>query len=448
MRGHLSEARRWLDRALAAGGGASRASRARGLGGAAEIALFQTDYGGARRLIEQAVVLWQELGDETARAYAFCLLGHAHTMLGDLATGRAQNEESAAHFRATGDQAGLMLALNNLSVVARLQGDYPSAVAAASENLALASVDGDPYMLALATRQRGRLAFDEHDTARAQQLLEESLALYRRRADSWQIGATLLVLAQVALVDEDSARATVYADEALVLFRQVGATGACAALLGVLGHAARLAGDGRRAAACYGENLRLFRDTAGEQYIPYGVAGLAWTALWLGRPEAAARLLAAARALPDTPTAVFDHTSHALYERSIASVRTELGLKAFDQAWAAGEALTLEQAATEALVLADEVAALPNEALGLLVRRSLDSPRTRRAAHPDGLTAREVEILALAAGGHSNRAIAETLVLSIRTVERHLDHVYAKTGVHGRQQLRAYAQNHGIALPG
>jgi DNA-binding NarL/FixJ family response regulator len=55
------------------------------------------------------------------------------------------------------------------------------------------------------------------------------------------------------------------------------------------------------------------------------------------------------------------------------------------------------------------------------------------------LTERELEVLRLLADGHSNREIAEQLVLSTRTVERHIENVYAKIGVNGRAAATAYA---------
>ncbi|BDZ42140.1 LuxR family transcriptional regulator [Paraoerskovia sediminicola] len=51
------------------------------------------------------------------------------------------------------------------------------------------------------------------------------------------------------------------------------------------------------------------------------------------------------------------------------------------------------------------------------------------------LTQREREVAALAAGGLSSKAIAERLTLSVRTVDSHLSRVFAKTGVHSRQEL-------------
>jgi len=45
-----------------------------------------------------------------------------------------------------------------------------------------------------------------------------------------------------------------------------------------------------------------------------------------------------------------------------------------------------------------------------------------RARYPDGLTEREVEVLRLISAGHRNDEIAEQLVLSVRTVERHANY--------------------------
>ena len=68
-----------------------------------------------------------------------------------------------------------------------------------------------------------------------------------------------------------------------------------------------------------------------------------------------------------------------------------------------------------------------------------------RQRGPDGLTARELEVLRLIAGGKSSRAIAEELVLSIRTIERHIANIYVKTDTHSRAQATAYALRQGLA---
>jgi DNA-binding CsgD family transcriptional regulator len=66
---------------------------------------------------------------------------------------------------------------------------------------------------------------------------------------------------------------------------------------------------------------------------------------------------------------------------------------------------------------------------------------------PGGLSAREAEVLALVAAGRTNREIAATLVLSPKTVARHLSNIFAKLGVTSRTQAAAFAYEHGLATP-
>ncbi|MGI5836474.1 MAG: helix-turn-helix domain-containing protein, partial [Chloroflexota bacterium] len=74
------------------------------------------------------------------------------------------------------------------------------------------------------------------------------------------------------------------------------------------------------------------------------------------------------------------------------------------------------------------------------------APSTSAAqAFPDGLTAREVDVLRLLAGGMTNSQIAQQLVLSVRTVERHIANIYKKIGVHNRAEATAYALRNDIA---
>jgi len=63
------------------------------------------------------------------------------------------------------------------------------------------------------------------------------------------------------------------------------------------------------------------------------------------------------------------------------------------------------------------------------------TPVLELPVQPEHLTAREREIALLAARGLSNRSIAEQLVVSVRTIENHLQQAYNKLGVRGRSEL-------------
>jgi HD-GYP domain-containing protein (c-di-GMP phosphodiesterase class II) len=68
----------------------------------------------------------------------------------------------------------------------------------------------------------------------------------------------------------------------------------------------------------------------------------------------------------------------------------------------------------------------------------------RRREGPAGLTAREVEVLRLVARGLSNKAIAERLVISPKTVGNHVEHIYAKIGAGNRATAGLFAMQYGM----
>ena len=68
----------------------------------------------------------------------------------------------------------------------------------------------------------------------------------------------------------------------------------------------------------------------------------------------------------------------------------------------------------------------------------------RRRDGPAGLTAREVEVLRLAARGLSNKDIASRLVISPKTVANHIEHIYSKIGVSSRAMASYYAMQNGL----
>ncbi len=72
------------------------------------------------------------------------------------------------------------------------------------------------------------------------------------------------------------------------------------------------------------------------------------------------------------------------------------------------------------------------------LRRLADSGR------PAGLTARELEVLVQVSAGLTNKEVAGALVISDKTVSRHLASIFLKTGVSSRTAAAAWAHQHGI----
>jgi DNA-binding CsgD family transcriptional regulator len=105
----------------------------------------------------------------------------------------------------------------------------------------------------------------------------------------------------------------------------------------------------------------------------------------------------------------------------------------------------LQQALTSYRELGAEYHA--ERASALLSETSLPGPKARSTARPAGLTEREVEVVALIAAGRTNAEIAEALVLSVRTVERHITNAYAKIDARGKADATAFALRHGLVTP-
>ncbi len=85
--------------------------------------------------------------------------------------------------------------------------------------------------------------------------------------------------------------------------------------------------------------------------------------------------------------------------------------------------------------------------MSTLVRTYLE--RRRRGESPPlrVLTPREDEVLKLIAEGHSSKDIAEALVISLKTVERHRSNILSKLGMRDRTQLTRYAIRAGLIEP-
>jgi DNA-binding NarL/FixJ family response regulator len=86
-------------------------------------------------------------------------------------------------------------------------------------------------------------------------------------------------------------------------------------------------------------------------------------------------------------------------------------------------------------------------AASALIRDYLDRARRGEDGREDPLTPRELEIVKLIAEARSNDEIAEELVISRKTVERHRANILEKLGMHDRVELTRYAIRRGLVEP-
>ncbi len=166
----------------------------------------------------------------------------------------------------------------------------------------------------------------------------------------------------------------------------------------------------------------------------YAFELLAWLAADAGRCQRASWLLGAAQSLWDRTGGRLSGSAvlEGYHKRAHALAASTLGTAKYAELLAAGAARPTGQIAELALAGAD------------LLPEAADTDATDEIdgwEDGEGLTAREREIAVLVARGLSNRDIATRLVISKRTVDAHVNHIFAKLGLSSRVQLTIWLRD-------
>jgi predicted ATPase/DNA-binding SARP family transcriptional activator len=288
-------------------------------------------------------------GQPRTWANALYSAGFLAYMQGNLAAARARLTESVEHWRETGDRRGLALALGQLGVVLSDYGEHIVAHNLCAESVAITRELGNLRNLARALFLFGYVAQMRGDDAASHPIYEESLALWRVVADPWGLALPLFRLGIIVCKQGDYATARVLLEESLGLQRQVGCRWLMSYSLFSLAEVALCQGDYLGATARLAESLALHQDSGASNSIAETLDQFARVAAGQRQLERAARLWAAAHALRDVIGVQIPPNGRLDYEHAVAAARAELDEEAFAAAWAAGQALTLEQAIAYAL---------------------------------------------------------------------------------------------------
>jgi DNA-binding CsgD family transcriptional regulator len=237
-------------------------------------------------------------------------------------------------------------------------------------------------------------------------------------------------LGAIARYERKYERAIAYYRESERVWRRLGRKAVLAGMLQEQGYVALQQGATSHAAAHFTESLVMAQELGRTRTIALSLVGLAAIASAIREYVQAVRLLGAVAELLSASHQVLEPMVRSDYDCSMAAACAHLDDVTFARAWAAGQALRLDQAIAEALALgaAAEAAITP----------SAQSP------YPAGLTTREVEVLCWVAQGLTNAQVAAQLVISPRTVNTHLSGIYRKLGTSSRAVATRFAVEHGL----
>jgi predicted ATPase/DNA-binding NarL/FixJ family response regulator len=260
------------------------------------------------------------------------------------------------------------------------------------------------------------------DAAVALKHANEAVTSGRKVGDHAITGEAFAYAATMAFAtgDPDADRLT---DEALSFLESEGAQFWRASALWIKGLLRCRDDDRVTAASCFLAALGVFRQLGHDVGVALCLDGLAWVAMRDGQLRRAARLLGAAWPIWQTaPSGLMLLMFSQLAEKDEveAAARAGLGDAGFDKAHREGIHQPLD------------------DVLGELVGAPARQPTAARTAAYDplaSLTQRERKVADLLARGMTNQDIATDLVLSVRTVESHVQHILTKLGFQSRAQV-------------
>jgi predicted ATPase len=305
----VREGRTWLEEMLARTGSTDRSvARGRALLGAGLLAWAEDDFAAASPRAEESLSLVREAHDKRWTAYAEWLLGQLRLSQRNIVAARPLFEESCALFKDLGDVWGEAFTLYHLASVAYVSGDPVAARAHFEESLRLFQEQGDVLYAALVLSALEVMVSTQGDEEMARSLYQQSLPLMQQARNRGARGMVLINIGDMWLHNF---------------------------------------GDEQQAKVLYREVLSLWQDLQRVEQkigIVKALAGLAEVAAAQGRAERAGRLFGAADSLLPPASVYREDVS-----RRFAAARARLDAATFEAGWSAGQAMTQEQAITEAL---------------------------------------------------------------------------------------------------
>jgi DNA-binding NarL/FixJ family response regulator len=300
------------------------------------------------------------------------------------------------------------------------------------------------------------------DQEAARAFYEESLQIRRELKDKRGIAMMLVNLGELARAAGDYDTAHSLYEEGLAIARELGDKWGVGMVLHNLGHVAYHRQKYDQAFDLFTQSMSIFYEMRNKRDIAYCLAALGGVYAAQRQPERAAILFSAAQSLSNTISSHLDPADLIEYQRNLATARSQMSIEGWERAWRQGQRMTLDEAVAYGLEKVQTKTTAPlspaltsplqSLATGTLNTEQLSTEHlnTERlntgplstgplSEYPAGLSEREVEVLRLVATGLTDGQVADKLMISPRTVHRHLSSIYSKLNVTSRTAATRWA---------
>ena len=427
----------FLEEALAQSESVATAIRAKAYSHAAGFAIFLNDLEQAEQSLEKCLTLYRELDDTTNIAYILRRYGWIAHLRYDFARAHVLYDESLSLYSKLKDNVGINSVRFNMAYLAQNEGDYGLARSLFEKILTYRRASGNRSGIAPTLSQLAQLLYlssPHPPIEEIQALLDEALTIATEVGDRNIANGVNSRKARLALIQGHLDESYQLINAVIAFCRETNRLDVLAGCIELLARIYAAKGNYIEARTRFEESISIARKHNDAETLSDALIGLAAVASAQKQYLWAVRLWGADEQLRETARVSIYPIDRAAYDNAVSAVRTFLGEKTFASLWAEGRAMSLDE------VLSESAKQPPKHNSP----SAQPTPTRKTPAYPDGLTAREVELLRLLAQGLSDAEIAEHLVISIRTVNAHLTSIYRKIQVKSRSAATRYAIEHHI----
>ncbi len=356
MRGHWKESWRWFHKANDLKSISKPIIRAKAICRAGGLQIIRGNMIGTIELIEQAMDIYRESGDEEGFAWSLNLMGQSKTW-SDKEFDQAMPylSESVELFSRLGNDWGVAFTLPFIGQVVEYQGDYERSINLQKKGIAIFERVGDEWNQAYSLYLMGGSATRNNDYQLAEWAYDQCMKKCSLIKDKVMEAHALKGLGQLSLQKDDREHMEEFYLEALEALQKIGDENCVAATLRGLGEVAQRKGDYAKGAKLLGQSLLTYEKLGLDDYVVILIDRFASLSAASGKRDRASRLLGASNCLDGETGLIMPVQYREERANLTTSIQKLVGDRDFEKLFEQGAAMNIQDAIAYALdVIAEE----------------------------------------------------------------------------------------------
>jgi predicted ATPase/DNA-binding SARP family transcriptional activator len=350
MRGHWKESWRWFHQTNDLEASCDPIIRAKAICRAGGLQIIRGNLIGTVELVEEAVDICREFGDEEGLAWSLSLMGNSKTWADkDFDQAMPYLSESVERFKGIDNDWGVAFTLPFVGQVLEFQDEYEQSVKVQKEGIAIFERLGDKWNQSCSLYLLGNSAIRFDDIHLAEWAYEQSLMMSSSIKDKVMHAHALKGLGQLAFQKDDREQMETINLEALEALQKIGDENCTASVLRCLGEVSQRKGDYAKASELLGQSLHIYQKLGLADNIVFLLDRFAALGAASGKKARAVQLLGASSHLEGERGMLYPVQYKDERKDLTNSLREMLGEGDFEKLFQEGASMSLEDAVSYAL---------------------------------------------------------------------------------------------------